>query len=128
MRLGTSESGVPNAADATLGLGTFRYLQLTPPDPQFNPLTGMQLEKLLGRIRYSAALTDADSPFLSSFAARGKMIVYNGLADQGLASSVLVDWYEQMLEATGAPARDSIRLFLVPGMLHCGGGEATDRF
>jgi feruloyl esterase len=128
MRLGTSESGVPNAADATLGLGTFRYLQLTPPDPQFNPLTGMQLEKLLGRIRYSAALTDADSPFLSTFAARGKMIVYNGLADQGLASSVLVDWYEQMLEATGAPARDSIRLFLVPGMLHCGGGEATDRF
>ncbi|MEO6151623.1 MAG: tannase/feruloyl esterase family alpha/beta hydrolase [Croceibacterium sp.] len=128
MRLGTSDTGTANAADATLGLGAFRYLQLTPHDAKFDPLTRLDVDDLVERTRVTAALTDADDPFLATFAARGKMIVYNGLSDQGLASSVLVDWYDRMLKATGAGARESVRLFLVPGMLHCGGGEATDRF
>ncbi len=34
-----------------------------------------------------------------------------------------------MLAATGRPAAgDNARLYLVPGMLHCGGGDATDQF
>jgi feruloyl esterase len=33
-----------------------------------------------------------------------------------------------MIAATGESARDAVRLFAVPGMLHCGGGEATDQF
>jgi len=50
------------------------------------------------------------------------------LSDQGLASSELVDWYRQALAASGAGAGEAMRLYLVPGMTHCGGGEATDRF
>ena len=71
---------------------------------------------------------DADSPFLSTFAGRGKLIVYNGLSDQGMSTPVIADWYERMLAATGEPGRQAVRLFPVPGMLHCGGGEATDQF
>jgi len=33
-----------------------------------------------------------------------------------------------MIAATGSAGRDAVRLFAVPGMLHCGGGEATDQF
>ncbi|MEO6041164.1 MAG: tannase/feruloyl esterase family alpha/beta hydrolase [Croceibacterium sp.] len=128
MRLGTSDTGAANAADATLGLGGFRYFQLTPPDPGFDPAAGLNLDQLLERIGATASIADADNPYLETFAGRGKMILYNGLSDQGLASSVLVDWYDRMLAATGPRARDSVRLFLIPGMLHCGGGEATDRF
>jgi hypothetical protein len=128
MRLGTSQTGEPNAADAYLGLGAYKYLHLTPPEPGLTPTSPLDLEAAVRRIRHTAALTDADSPDLGSFARHGKMIVYNGLSDQGLASSVLVDWYEQMLAASGTGARASTSLFLVPGMAHCGGGDATDRF
>jgi feruloyl esterase len=71
---------------------------------------------------------DGDSPFLSTFVRRGRMIVYNGLSDQGMATPHIARWYEAMVAATGPQARDAVRLFAVPGMLHCGGGEATDRF
>jgi feruloyl esterase len=56
------------------------------------------------------------------------MIVYNGLSDQGMATPVIADWYERMVAATGEAGRDAVRLFAVPGMLHCGGGDATDQF
>lgn len=126
MRLGTPPTGQP--ADATLGLGAFKYLHLTPPQPDMGPQTPIDFDTIAERLRHSAALTDADNPMLGSFTGHGKMIVYNGLSDQGLASSVLVDWYERMIATTGAGANAAVSLFLVPGMLHCGGGEATDQF
>lgn len=128
MRLGTSETGVPNSADSTLGLGQFRFLQLTPPDPEWDPLAPHDLPELLARIRHQGGIGDADSPFLSTFAGSGKMIVYNGMSDQGMATPHIVRWYEEMVAATGAAGREAVRFFGVPGMLHCGGGEATDRF
>jgi Tannase and feruloyl esterase len=53
---------------------------------------------------------------------------YNGLSDQGMASSVLADWYDQVLRDNGKSISESVRLFLVPGMTHCDGGQATDQF
>jgi feruloyl esterase len=128
MRLGSAESGPANSADATLGLGMLRMFQLTPPDPRFDPWGQIDWDGLLRRVASSAALGDADSPFLSTFALHGKLIAYNGLSDQGLASSVLADWYSRALAASGPGAADAMRLYLVPGMTHCGGGEATDQF
>jgi feruloyl esterase len=128
MRLGSAQSGTANSADATLGLGMLRMFQLTPPDPRFDPWGQVDWDDLLRRVAASAAIGDADSPFLSTFALHGKLIAYNGLSDQGLASSELVDWYRQALAASGPDADEAMRLYLVPGMTHCGGGEATDQF
>jgi feruloyl esterase len=128
MRLGTSETGVPNSADSSLGLGQFRFLQLTPPDPEWDPLAPYDMAELLRRIRYQGGIGDADSPFLSTFAGSGKMIVYNGMSDQGMSSQHILRWYDDMVAATGDPGREAVRFFGIPGMLHCGGGEATDRF
>jgi feruloyl esterase len=128
MRLGSSETGKANAADATLGLGQLRYFQLTPPDPDFDPWKPLDVDSLLYGVHATGAMADADSPFLSTFVGHGKLIAYNGLSDQGLSSSELVDWYRQALGASGPGAGDAIRLYLVPGMTHCGGGDATDRF
>jgi feruloyl esterase len=105
-----------------------RYFQLTPPDPQLDPWQRLDFDDLLRRVAATGAIGDADSPFLSTFALHSKLIAYNGLSDQGLASSELVDWYRQAQTATGPAAADAMRLYLVPGMTHCGGGEATDRF
>ncbi|WP_305097713.1 tannase/feruloyl esterase family alpha/beta hydrolase [Croceibacterium aestuarii] len=128
MRLGSAETGAPNAADATLGLGQLRWFQLTPPDPDYDPWQPMDLETMLARVAPTAMLADADNPFLSTFVGHGKLIAYNGLSDQGMASSELARWFESALAASGRQAKDAMRLYLVPGMTHCGGGEATDRF
>jgi feruloyl esterase len=114
--------------DATLGAGQLRFYQLTPPATDYDPLGRYDLAEILQRVRFTAAMGDADSPYLSTFASRGKMIVYSGLSDQGMAFPVIAEWYERMVAATGEKARDAVRLFAVPGMLHCGGGEATDQF
>jgi len=128
MRLGTSQTGQPNSADSSLGLGQFRFLQLTPAEPDWDPLAPYDVDAMLDRIRYQGGIGDADSPFLSTFVLKGKMIVYNGLSDQGMSTPHIARWYDRMLEASGKDARNAVRLFAVPGMLHCGGGEATDNF
>jgi feruloyl esterase len=45
-----------------------------------------------------------------------------------MASSVLAGWYDEVVRVNGASIRESVRLFLIPGMCHCSGGKATDRF
>jgi hypothetical protein len=128
IRLGTSDTGQSNAGDATLGMGQLQLYQFAPPATDYDPLVRHDLGEILRRVRSTAAMGDADSPYLSTFASRGKMIVYSGLSDQGMAIPIIADWYDRMIAATGDTGRDAVRLFAVPGMLHCGGGEATDQF
>jgi hypothetical protein len=127
MHFGSSGTGEWDAADATLGLSNMKYYQLTPPDPDLDPLD-FDFDQDVERTRHTAAMSDADSTFLETFAGHGKMIVYNGLSDQGMASSVLADWYDEVVRVNGESIRESVRLFLIPGMCHCDGGQATDRF
>jgi len=70
---------------------------------------------------------------LSSFAQHGgKMIFYHGMSDPWFSALDTVGYYERLAsdpDKGPAPVSDWSRLFLVPGMGHCGGGEQTlDRF
>jgi len=68
---------------------------------------------------------------LSSFSGHGgKLIFYHGMSDPWFSALDTQRYYES-LSGTGkaGPVSDWSRLFLVPGMGHCNGGEATlDRF
>jgi len=57
----------------------------------------------------------------------GKLIVYHGTADPVFSANDTIAWYDA-LKAADANAAVYARLFLVPGMNHCTGGPATDRF
>ncbi|MBN1831785.1 MAG: tannase/feruloyl esterase family alpha/beta hydrolase [Deltaproteobacteria bacterium] len=127
MHFGSSGTGEWDAADATLGLSNMKYYQLTPPDPDLDPLD-FDFDLDVERTRHTGAISDADSTFLETFARHGKMIVYNGLSDQGMASSVLAGWYDEAVRVNGESIRNSVRIFFIPGMCHCDGGQATDRF
>ncbi len=127
MHIGSSGTGKWDSADATLGVVNLGYFQLTPPEPDLDPLE-FDFDRDSKRTRHTAALADADSTFLETFARHGKMIVYNGLSDQGMASGVLSDWYDEIVKVNGPSIKDSVRLFFIPGMCHCGGGQSTDRF
>ena len=69
---------------------------------------------------------------LSSFSGHGgKLLFYHGVSDPWFSALDTVEYYQHLGDANGGPerVRDWSRLFLVPGMGHCGGGAATlDRF
>jgi hypothetical protein len=57
----------------------------------------------------------------------GKLIFWHGLSDPWFSALDTIDYYERMTQANGGPeqVRTWSRLFLSPGMGHCGGGPAT---
>jgi feruloyl esterase len=68
---------------------------------------------------------------LSSYTAHsGKLIFYHGLSDPWFSALDTLGYYERLTPDNGpGPVSDWSRLFLVPGMGHCAGGEAAlDRF
>lgn len=68
---------------------------------------------------------------LSSFQGRGgKLIFFHGVSDPWFSAQDTVQYYERLgQEPATAPVADWSRLFLVPGMGHCAGGDRTlDRF
>jgi feruloyl esterase len=73
--------------------------------------------------------TDANlKPF---FAYQGKLLLYHGFSDQNVPPRSTINYYKSVVDTsrgTGLRTEDSIRLFMVPGMGHCGGGEGPNTF
>jgi feruloyl esterase len=73
-------------------------------------------------------LLSASNPDLRKFkAAGGKLMVYQGWNDQGVVSEKTIDFYETVQRTMGgrAATEDFFRLFMVPGMQHCTGGDGA---
>ena len=73
--------------------------------------------------RRVASFMNADNPDISKFAARsGKLIIWHGWADPALNALGSIDYFEQV-RARDPKAVDYTRLVLLPGVLHCAGGN-----
>jgi feruloyl esterase len=74
---------------------------------------------------------DSTDPDLTAFKKRGgKLIAYHGWLDPNIAPRNSIDYYEAVQEAMGGEREASsfYRLFMVPGMGHCGGGPGPSAF
>jgi feruloyl esterase len=73
---------------------------------------------------------NAVDPNLKRFKDRGgKLILYHGWSDAALAPTATIDYYQSVVTKLGAkPTADFVRLYMVPGMQHCGGGPGPDSF
>src|SRR5207302_1352987 len=59
----------------------------------------------------------------------GWLIIYHGWNDAAISALNSIDYYETVRKTMGPAQTDSfLRLYMVPGMQHCGGGPGTDTF
>ncbi|HWC83217.1 MAG TPA: tannase/feruloyl esterase family alpha/beta hydrolase [Pseudonocardiaceae bacterium] len=74
---------------------------------------------------------DAIDPDLSAFkAAGGKLILWAGYADPAINAAGTISYYQAVQKDQGnaKSTMDFARLFLLPGVAHCGGGQGPDQF
>jgi feruloyl esterase len=67
------------------------------------------------------------NPDLRAFAQRGgKLLLWHGWSDGAISPRNTIDYYDSVVATLGeAQASNHVRLFMAPGVQHCGGGEGA---
>jgi len=74
------------------------------------------------------SIVNAVNPDLSAFKARGgKVLMYHGWDDTAISPGNSINYYESVLRKMGGKQDGFIRLFMAPGMQHCGGGAGPNQ-
>jgi feruloyl esterase len=110
---------------------TINHLLFTPnPQPPYTMASFPFDAEMHTRETEARKLYNADNPDLARFAAHGgKLILWHGWADPHISPVGTIDYYARVGRVMGEPARaESVRLFLFPGMGHCGGGNGPNDF
>jgi len=78
----------------------------------------------------TAQMLNATEANLTAFKARGgKLILYHGWNDPAISALNTINYYNDVVSKMSARETEAFaRLYMVPGMQHCGGGPGTDSF
>jgi feruloyl esterase len=78
-------------------------------------------------VRLAGTFLNATDPDLSAFAQHGgKLILFHGWSDPALNPLATIAYYEKVVRREPRSVAD-IRFYLLPGVLHCGGGAGPDQ-
>ncbi|MEP7376953.1 MAG: tannase/feruloyl esterase family alpha/beta hydrolase [Chitinophagaceae bacterium] len=117
----------PNMAFPSLhymfGTNMFKYLVFNNPEWDY---TQYDFSNFFNDTRYASAYLDATQTDYTEFKKRkGKMIMYHGWNDPALSAFETIRHY-QAVEQKDKNIQSYFRLFMLPGVLHCGGGPGPD--
>jgi feruloyl esterase len=106
--------------------GVYRFMVFDNPSWDLKMLD-FDRDPALAKQKLGATL-NPDNPDLAAFAHRGgKLIVYHGWGDDMVPSQVSIDYWNSVNRKIGESRVDEFyRLFMIPGMAHCGGGPGAD--
>jgi hypothetical protein len=146
--LGVGPGTIKYGLNLSLGAPTSLYMYTTPPaDPAVatgRDATIIDAVRNYDFDRAQAQLNDTTPPFTESVMSvmtppnptdlaplrnRGaKIVVFHGVSDAVFSYNDTRAWYDGLNTRHSGKASEFVRLFPVPGMGHCGGGPATDKF
>ena len=115
-----------------LGDQFFRYMVMNDPNQDAR---GFDIERDYPLIQQKVGfMSDADQTDLGRFFRKGgKLLIWHGWSDTAIPPGMSIDLYERIKRDTkdsaGQPPVDqSVRLFMAPGVYHCGGGSGLTQF
>jgi feruloyl esterase len=123
---GTDPSGQPGAP-FPITTDWFRYFLTQNPGWDWKGLTPESYEAFWDQsVQEYGAVIGTDDPDLSAFRRHGgKALLWHGEADQLVFPEGTIDYFQRVQQHAGgaAAAAQFIRLFMAPGVGHCGGGD-----
>ena len=117
----------PPFVSEVAAIGTNYFRQVVFRDPKWDPFQ-LDLGADVARARTadggSIAMTDAD---LHAFVRRGgKLLLWHGWSDGSIPPHNTINYYNDLMSTLGSgQPHDQVRLFMAPGVQHCGGGEGA---
>jgi feruloyl esterase len=112
--------------EAPMELHFSAFRDIARQDPKWDPMS-FDLDSDLALALKNAPTLEATDPNLARFKARGgKLLLYHGWADPGPSPANTIAYVESVGKALGGKQDDWMRLFLMPGVAHCGGGVGPD--
>jgi tannase/feruloyl esterase len=122
--IGTPQA--PRGINAVLGAPFLSYLVKS--DPSYDFMTFDPDRDMPSLELGLAAHVHQQNADIKEFVSRGgKLLLWHGFNDPGPSPLSTIEYYDAVRAKVPA-SKESIRLFLLPGVLHCGGGAGPDRF
>jgi Tannase and feruloyl esterase len=117
---GAEQPRIGEAAGGQFSSNAFKYFAFQDPSFDFLKLDlGAEFDRAKAKM---SPIIDSDSPNLSAFRKRGgKLIQFHGWNDPAIPAASSIRYYEDVRRTMGDTS-SFYRTYLVPGMLHCGGG------
>jgi feruloyl esterase len=125
---GWSGAGLAGPRPMSLAVETFSHLTFQDPKWDFRTFD-FERDVALADKAIGEKMNSIDPNLKPFFDHGGKLLMYHGWADPGIPPRNSVNYYTSVVNKLGKPkTADSIRLFMVPGMGHCSGGDGTSTF
>lgn len=120
--LGAGQPAMPSLR-YSFSTNLFKYIVFDNPDWDY---TAYDLSTWRKDTAKTASWLNATSPNLDAFKAKGhKLLLWHGWADAGLSPLGTIKYYDSVM-ARDKKAGDYVKMFLLPGVLHCAGGPGPD--
>ncbi|MEU0970827.1 tannase/feruloyl esterase family alpha/beta hydrolase [Streptomyces sp. NPDC005917] len=128
----TPATATGDSGDISFVRETLRYQIFDSPQPVLTykdiKFTAAYSKKIM---QLGEGMYDATDPDLRAFKkSGGKLILWHGLGDQHIPAVGTMAYYKAVEKVMGGEAatKSFTRLFLLPGVAHCGGGQGPDTF
>ena len=108
--------------------GTFDLVRIAYNDPNVD-WQKFDLDRDMKFLDEKIGYVDAVNPDLSKFkSSGGKLLITHGWSDTGITPETTIWYYDSVLNKMGKNQSEWMRLFMAPGMGHCGGGPGVNSF
>jgi len=107
----------------------YRYIVFKDPDWDWKTFD-FDRDAARGELPENLIMNATDPNMAPFFSRGGKLLIYQGWSDPRVPGLQTIAFYKSVVDAMGGntKASGSVRLFLAPGMGHCGGGEGPNVF